>query len=188
MVGEQRPGSSGVVEAIESTETRRPLRIPALIIVTAALAGALLGTFEIANTSVGWHLASGRWILEHRSFIHNDPFSFTSGQAPWIDHEWLFQVGAAVAHRIGGGPALVALRALGVGALALLLLVIGVSSGLSPPIALLLSLACVVGARPRFFLRPELVTLLVVPAACWLYLTRRERTTRAWLAGWRSSW
>ncbi len=73
------------------------------------------------------------------------------------------------------------LRALGIGALALLLLVVGVRSGLSPPAALLVSLACVVGARPRFFLRPELVTLLVVPAACWLYLTRRDRTTWTWL-------
>jgi hypothetical protein len=182
MVVEQRPGSSGVVTAVDSKQTGRHIRIPSLIILTAVLAGALIGTFEIANTSVGWHIASGRWILDHQSFIHSDPFSFTSGQAPWIDHEWLFQVGAAVAHRIGGGPALVVLRALGIGALALLLLVIGVRSGLSPPVAVLLSLACVVGARPRFFLRPELVTLLVVPTACWLYLARRDRTTWTWLA------
>ena len=182
MVGEQRPGSSDRVEGARPTVPGRTLRIPLLIILTAVLAGALLGTFEIANTSVGWHLASGRWILEHRAFIHTDPFSFTSEQAPWIDHEWLFQVGAAIAHRIGGDPALVALRALGVGTLALLLLAFGVRSGLSPPIALLVSIACVVGARPRFFLRPELVTLLVVPAACWLYLTRSDRTTWRWLA------
>jgi hypothetical protein len=57
-----------------------------------------------------------------------------------------------------------------------------VRSGLSPPLALMLSIVCVVGARPRFFLRPELVTLLVVPTACWLYLTRGERKSRRWLA------
>jgi len=183
IIGEQRPGSSGRVKGADPTVPGRGLRIPWLIILTAVFVGALLGTFEIANTSVGWHLASGRWILEHRSFIHTDPFSFTSGQAPWIDHEWLFQVAAAVAHRIGGGTALVVLRALGIGALALLLLAIGVRNGLSPPVALLVSIACVVGARPRFFLRPELVTLLVVPIACWLYLTRKDRTTWTWLTG-----
>ncbi len=63
-----------------------------MIVVTAALTGAVLGLFEIANTSIGWHLATGDWILANRAFIHADPFSFTSGGAPWIDHEWLFQV------------------------------------------------------------------------------------------------
>lgn len=156
--------------------------IPTLIVLVALFAGALLGTFQIANTSVGWHLSSGRWILDNRSFIHSDPFSFTSGQAPWVDHEWLFQVAAAVVHEAGGAPALVALRGLGIGILAVMLLVIGVRSGLAPSWALLLSIICVVGARPRFFLRPELVTLLVVPSACWLFLTRGGRRTWRWLA------
>ncbi|MCJ7756227.1 MAG: hypothetical protein MUP13_16825, partial [Thermoanaerobaculales bacterium] len=179
MVGEQAPRSPRGSGAVE---TRRRVDFPVLIVVTAIVAGTLLGTFQIANTSVGWHLASGRWILDHHAFIQTDPFSFTSGQAPWVDHEWLFQVGAAVAYQLGGGPALVILRALGIGALALLLLVVGVRCGLAPPVALLLSLACVVGARPRFFLRPELVTLLVVPLACWLYLTRENRRSWTWLA------
>ncbi len=179
MMGEQPPPAPADVP---STPRVRSKALPTLIVLTAVCAGAVLGIFEIANTSVGWHVASGRWILEHQSFVHADPFSFTSEQAPWIDHEWLFQVVAAVAHQMGGGPALVLLRALAVGVLALLLLYVGVRSGLSPPAALLVSLLCVVGARPRFFLRPELVTLLVAPAACWLYLTRDKRPSLHWLA------
>jgi hypothetical protein len=62
------------------------MRPPALVTTGAVVAGAVLGLFQIANTSVGWHLASGRWILEHRSFLRFDPFSLTSGGAPWIDH------------------------------------------------------------------------------------------------------
>jgi hypothetical protein len=182
MVGEQAPPAARASRGIDSATSARSADFPVVIVIAAIVAGTLLGTFEIANTSVGWHLASGRWILDHHAFIRTDPFSFTSNQAPWIDHEWLFQVGAAVAYRLGGGPALVVLRALGVGSLAVLLLVVGVRSGLAPPVALLLSLACVVGARPRFFLRPELVTLLVVPLTCWLYLTRRNRRSSTWLA------
>ncbi len=181
MVGEQSPPAPRAPRRTDSAATGRPVDLPLLITATAIVAGTLLGTFEIANTSIGWHLASGRWVLDHHAFLHTDPFSFTSGQAPWIDHEWLFQVGAAVAHELGGGPALVILRALAVGALALLLLVVGLRSGLAPPVALLLSIACVAGARPRFFLRPELVTLLVVPIACWLYLTRGSRRSWTWL-------
>jgi len=115
-------------------------RAPIAIVVAAALAGAVLGLFEIANTSIGWHLATGDWILSTRAFVHADPFSFTSGGAPWIDHEWLFQVGVSIAHSLGGPTALVALRALTIATLAVLLLVVGVRSGLSPATALVLRL------------------------------------------------
>ena len=148
----------------------------------AIVAGVALGTFEIANTSVGWHLASGRWIIEHQEFLRSDPFSFTSGGAPWIDPEWLFQVGISLVDSIGGGTGLVIFRAVAVTGLMLLLLVIGIRSGLPAAAALLLAVVCVAGARPRFFLRPELVTLIVVPAVVWLFLRRREFSSPIWLA------
>lgn len=150
--------------------------------VAAIVAGAVLGTFEIANTSIGWHLASGRWIIEHQEFLRADPFSFTSGGTPWIDHEWVFQVGIALVDSIGGGTGLVIFRAIVVTVLMLLLLVIGIRSGLAPAAALLLAAVCVAGARPRFFLRPELVTLIIVPAVVWLFLRRREFSSPKWLA------
>jgi hypothetical protein len=157
-------------------------KIPTMMVVAAALAGAVLGLFEIANTSIGWHIASGDWILANRAFVHADPFSFTSGGAPWIDHEWLFQVGASIAHSLAGPTALVALRALIIAILAVFLLVVGVRSGLSPAAALVLSLGCIAGARGRFFVRPEMVTLLIVPAAVWLFLRRAQRSSGLWLA------
>ena len=165
-----------------NTETENRTKIPMLIVVAATVAGAMLGLFRIANTSVGWHLASGRWILEHGSFLHSDPFSFTSGGAPWIDHEWLFQVGAALIDILGGGPALAVTRAIVVAGLALLLLVVSVRSGLSPAAALLLAIFSVAAARSRFFLRPELVTLVVVPAVVWLFLNRERARSNIWLA------
>ena len=70
---------------------------------------------------------------------------------------------------------LVVLRMLVVAALTLLLLRIGTTSGLDPPVALLLATVCVWGARPRFFIRPELFTLLLVPLALWLFSTRTGR-------------
>ncbi|MGD9253999.1 MAG: hypothetical protein PVG92_08710, partial [Holophagae bacterium] len=108
-----------------------PSKIPRGIILAAALAGAVMGLFEVANTSIGWHLASGNWILSNRAFLYADPFSFTSGGAPWIDHEWLFQVTVSIAHTLAGPGALVALRAFVAATLAVLLLVIGIRSGLS---------------------------------------------------------
>jgi hypothetical protein len=157
-------------------------RIPIPIVVAAAVAGAVLGVFEIANTSIGWHLASGDWILSNKAFIHTDPFSFTSGGARWIDHEWLFQVGVSIVHSLAGPAGLVALRALIVAALAVLLLVVGSRCRLSPAAAIVLSITCVAGARGRYFMRPELVTLLIVPAVVWLFLSREKRESPLWLA------
>ena len=156
-------------------------RIPIAIALGAAFAGAVLGLFEIANTSIGWHVATGDWILSNRAFVHADPFSFTSGGAPWIDHEWLFQVVVSITNFLGGPTALVALRALTIALLAVVLLVVGVRSGLSPAMALVLSLFCIVGARGRFFVRPELVTLLIVPTAVWFFLHRAQRSSAIWL-------
>jgi hypothetical protein len=139
------------------------------------LFGLAIGAFEITNTSVGWHLASGRWMLEHHEVLDHDVFSFTSDGAEWVDHEWLFQIISAALFDLGGAPALVVMRMLIIAALMLLLLRVGTSSGLDPPVALLLAAVCIFAARPRFFLRPELFTLLLLPLALWLFAERRGR-------------
>ncbi|MCU0303336.1 MAG: hypothetical protein MUC56_04690 [Thermoanaerobaculales bacterium] len=148
---------------------------PAAIVVIAVLVGLICGAHQIANTSIGWHIASGRWMIEHRALLDHDVFSFTSGGVEWIDHEWLFQILVAALYDHGGAPALVVLRMAVLAALAVLLLRIGTASGLSPPVALLLATLSLLGARPRFFLRPELATLLLLPLALWIFADRRGR-------------
>lgn len=117
-------------------------------------------------------------MLEHHEVLDHDVFSFTSNGAEWVDHEWLFQVISATLFDLGGAPALVVMRMLIAAALMLLLVRIGTTSGLDPPVALLLAALCVFAARPRFFLRPELYTLLLLPLALWLFAERRGR--RLW--------
>ena len=157
---------------VTPAERTAPVRVPPVTVLVAVVLGAAVAAHEITNTSIGWHLASGRWILEHRAVPTSDPFSFTAAGSPWIDHEWLFQVIVAIADHVAGPAALVALRIAAVASLSVLLLLICLRSGLSPPFALALAAICVWGASPRFFVRPELVTLIVAPAALWLYLER----------------
>ena len=164
--------------AASVTSEENPLfrrNIPLVIVAAGLVFGLVCGAFEITNTSIGWHLASGRWMLDHREVLDHDVFSFTSDGAEWIDHEWLFQVVSAALFDLGGAPALVVMRMLIVAALVLLLIRIGMTSGLDPPVALLLSALVVLAARPRFFLRPELFTLLLLPLAMWLFADRRGR-------------
>ena len=164
---------AALLNAEENTLFRQNL--PPAIIAAGLFFGLICGAFEITNTSIGWHLASGQWMLEHREILDHDVFSFTSDGTEWVDHEWLFQVISAVLFDLGGAPALVIMRMLIVAALVLLLVRIGMTSGLDPPVALLLSALVVLAARPRFFLRPELFTLLLLPLAMWLFADRRGR-------------
>ncbi len=118
--------------------------------------------FNIRCTDVFWHLAAGRWILDHGRIPRFDPFRFTSGDAPWVDHEWLFQVLIRGVEIAAGLPGLVALE----GALALGLAAVlygGVRRiGAEVPEAVFLVLIAILGARPRFLGRPEMFTLLAV--------------------------
>jgi hypothetical protein len=59
-----------------------------------------------------WHLATGRWVLEHGSIPHEDPFSFTAKGLPWHGVSWLSDTLYALAFRAGGMAGVVVLKAL----------------------------------------------------------------------------
>jgi Flp pilus assembly protein TadD len=87
------------------------------------LLGAALALFPVASFDIWWHLATGRWIIEHRAVPGVDPFSHTAAGAPWVTHEWLAEVLFFLVHRLGGTDLLILFKALAVaGALLLLLL------------------------------------------------------------------
>lgn len=39
-----------------------------------------------------WHVAAGERLLEAGRLLHTDPFSFTAGDHPWLNHEWLVEI------------------------------------------------------------------------------------------------
>ncbi|KAB2955144.1 MAG: hypothetical protein F9K18_13765, partial [Thermoanaerobaculia bacterium] len=145
-------------------------------VVAAAVAGCgfVAGVFPVFESDLFWHLASGRWILEHGAVPRSDPFRFTAEAAPWIDHEWLFQVVVRGLEAAGGLDALILLRATALALFALLLFASGRRAGLPEGLAGLVALAATLGARPRFLVRPEIVTLFGVV----VLLGRVERIAR----------
>ncbi len=129
-----------------------------------ACVAAAAGAFRIRAYDLFWHLAAGRWIVAHGRVPRTDPFRFTSGGAPWVDHEWLFEVAAYGARRLAGLDGLVLLRAAAALLLAGLLLAALRRAGAPTAGAAAVVLAAVLGARARLFLRPELVTLVALAA------------------------
>ncbi len=66
---------------------RRVAAIALLLVV----AGAAVG--PIRSYDFFWHLATGRWIVDHHSLPIYDPFTLASSHVTWINGEWLWQVG-----------------------------------------------------------------------------------------------
>ncbi len=53
------------------------------VIMLLVLLGILgMATHFAIDTDVWWHLKAGEWMVENRSIIQEDPFSFTRGGHP----------------------------------------------------------------------------------------------------------
>ncbi len=108
-----------------------------------------------------WHLANGRLIAATHAIARADPFSFTARGAPWVNRQWLFELGAYGAWWIGGsaGVALAAGAFFTLGFAALLTLA---RRSLPAWAAAVLVWLAVEAAVERFTVRPEAVTFAFV--------------------------
>ncbi len=144
------------------------------------LLGMLLGLAlcasltPIRNYDFWWHLATGRLILQQGAIPRADPFSFTAPGAPWVDHEWLFQVLSYGAMRVAGPSGLVLLKVLGVLLMALLMIAHLRREGHGPAGTAVILLPAFLGSAFRLDVRPEMVTLLLVPLGLHLVLWARD--------------
>jgi hypothetical protein len=150
----------------------------ALILGLLSVLAVAAAATAIRNFDYWWHLATGRLILATGRVPAADPFSFTAAGAPWVDHEWLFQVLAYAGHRFFGPAVLVGLKTAAVLAMALMLATVLGREGHGPAgIAVILAPA-LVGASFRFDVRPEMATLLLLPLV--VHLAVRARDTSSW--------
>jgi hypothetical protein len=58
----------------------------------AALAYWSFGYRVMQGSDLWWHLAGGRWMVEHRTLFVNDPFSYTAAGREWVNDAWLSDV------------------------------------------------------------------------------------------------
>ncbi|MCS7259353.1 MAG: hypothetical protein NZ765_01020 [Anaerolineae bacterium] len=90
-----------------------PLPLPRVLSILIFVAIFTMAVRMPADTDTWWHLASGRYIVEHGTIPTTDPFSHTRQGAPWIDHGWLAQLFWYALYHLGSWP----LLALGIAAL-----------------------------------------------------------------------
>ena len=70
-------------------------------IVTIALVACQPG-LVLRDADTYWHLAAGRWMLEHGSVPTLDAFSHSMPGAPWTAFEWLSELVMVGVYRLGG--------------------------------------------------------------------------------------
>src|SRR5271168_1541666 len=62
-----------------------PMTFARLFLVAVALVYALLaGLHTVQDFDLGWQLATGRWVVQHRHVFSADVFSYTATGQPWI--------------------------------------------------------------------------------------------------------
>ncbi len=141
--------------------------------------GVLLSLTPIIAFDAWTHLAAGRLIGQNLSVPSHDPFSWALAGAPWVDHEWLFQVFAWLVYALAGVPALIIAKTLVLLA-AFFLLLLTVYNSDTPVLSSSLVALAVLASYPRFQVRPEVVSLLFL--VLFLFILERVRGGRApWL-------
>ena len=140
-------------------ENRQHDRILAWLLVGVAF---LLASFPVADPDIWMHLRTGQMIVRGEFPWGQDPYAYTVSN-PWVHPGWLSDVLLWLTYDLLGGPGLVLLRGLIVVAVTMLLLRLQRPRGNGLVAVLCLGLS-LVAMSPRFYLRPELLSLLCLTA------------------------
>jgi len=99
------------IVAAKWPEWFRPVDIAIGLLVL--LAAFLTASFAARNTDLYRHLASGRLIANGEYPIGSDPLSFTGAERPWVNTNWLFELGIYALYSLDRtGAVLVAAKAI----------------------------------------------------------------------------
>ena len=153
----------------------RILLVILLSVLLAALAWHALFTYDVWT-----HLAAGRYIVENGHVPHQDPFSSTLAGKPWVDHEWLFQLGLYPLYRAGGVTALNVLRT-GLVLATFVVLLLTVTRRENHLLALVVVLAAAMTSYTRFQMRPELLSFLFLAVMLAILKRTAGRPDSRWL-------
>src|SRR5437763_12390262 len=119
---------------------------------------AIAAVAPIRSYDYFWHLATGRWIVEHHALPVFDPLAVASAHVPWINGEWLYEIVLYALHGIAGdGGISIASAMLAAAIFAIGILVMSQDAG----VALLIAGVACAGASDRLGVRPAAAAALL---------------------------
>lgn len=157
---------------------RRRLAAQAVPLCVAAAAFIVAVGLPAADPDMWWHLASGRWMAEHREALRVDIWSTTATGTPYDVGAWLGQLALYAAYAAAGWPGIAVLRAALVALTAFSLTRVVLRAAPAafaiPLVALALALSHIVWTE-----RPQLFSLALFAVTFDLLFTARAGATRA---------
>ena len=129
-----------------------------------------------------WHLASGKWMLEHGALLRADVFSSTVSGQPYSVGEWLGQIVLYLSYLAGGWTGLVILRGLLVASCAFFLTRVALRGGAPVIVAVPVTCAALILSEIVWTDRPHLFTLALFPLMLDVLLLARAGRFRLLLA------
>lgn len=171
---------------------RLSLGLRQLVVLAACLSifGIVVFTPRVLNDGdTYWHLASGRWMLDHLKVPHADPFSFTHAGQPWVAHEWLSEIIMTLVYRAAGWTGIVVLFGLAT-ALAIGLLLARLARWMGPIALAVTAWLCIGCMWVGLFTRPHLLALPIMVYWTGALLDARAagRAPSLWLTGLLALW
>src|ERR1700682_2466206 len=121
------------------------------------------GSVLLNDSDTYWHIAMGKWILDHNALPRVDFYSFTKAGEPWISSSWLAQVLYAGTYQLAGWAGPIVLAATSIAAtFALLASILG--RRIPSTYAIMVALAALVLSMPHLFARPHVLVMPVMVA------------------------
>ncbi len=157
-------------------------RNDAMLVWAAGLVALVFACTTIADSQVLVHVKTGEYLASHGVLPpRTDVFSASATDRPWINLSWLFDLGLAGLHAIGGMTALTIFQC--VAAVGLVVLVMASRHrSVTPWWAAFVVALLAVAAMPHLEASPYLVTLLGIATTLWLLVRARDGDSRAvWL-------
>ena len=139
-----------------------------------ALAGLVLvtGATKTLGFDVWWHLVTGWFIATYHQIPYYDIFSYTAFGAPWVNHEWLFELLQWLIYDFGGVKALTATKLAVVASISWLLFRTISLTTASRTAALWGTMLFLFASSYRIMDRPYLLGMLLL--ALFLYILHRH--------------
>jgi hypothetical protein len=162
------------------TEQRRGYGLHNVLALLVLALAFLAASFPARNSDLWFHLATGRLLAQGRFSFGADPFAYTTPQAYWVCHSWLFDWALYSLFSLIGATGLVVLKALVITALTGLLLRIRRPEGPAWLPVVCTTLA-VLAVSPRLLLQPTCLSYFFLGLTFWLlWQVQTQPAPRFW--------
>lgn len=152
-----RPDPLDGARSVSPRPTALPFGVFACVYLLALYMGGVMKS-ALQDGDTYWHIAAGKWILEHGAIPRSDSFSHSMPGAAWTAHEWLSELILAGFHDIAGWTGVVAVTAAAF-ATAVALLGWALEPSLAPRKRVILCLVAVLLTLPHFLARPHILVM-----------------------------